>query len=104
MRSKLLAALLLLAATLPAAAQEPPRQVTVTGAAEADAVPDLATVTAGVETEAPTAAEALAANSEVMRAVFAALEAAGIERRDMQTSQLTLNPVWEGTTRARGSG
>ena len=31
-----------------------------------------------------------------MRAVFAALEAAGIERRDMQTSQLTLNPVWEG--------
>ena len=58
-------------------------------------MPDLATVTAGVEIQAATAAEALAANSEVMTAVFAALEAAGVERRDMQTSQLGLNPVWE---------
>ena len=30
-----------------------------------------------------------------MTAVFAALEAAGIERRDLQTSQLSLSPVYE---------
>ena len=63
--------------------------------AEIDAVPDLATVTAGVETQAATAAEALGANSQAMAAVFAALEAAGIARRDLQTSQLSLSPVYE---------
>jgi uncharacterized protein YggE len=92
---RLTALALCLAAAVPAAAQEaPPRQITVTGVAEADAVPDLATVTAGVETRADTAAAALAANSEAMTAVFAALEAAGIERRDMQTSQLSIGPVY----------
>jgi uncharacterized protein YggE len=80
----------------PLLAQEPPpRQLTVVGSAEIEAVPDLATVTAGVETQAPTAAEALAANSQAMATVFAALEAAGIARRDLQTSQLSLSPVYE---------
>ena len=80
----------------PLLAQEaPPRQLTVVGSAEIEAVPDLATVTAGVETQAPTAAEALTANSQAMAAVFAALEAAGIARRDLQTSQLSLSPVYE---------
>ena len=58
-------------------------------------MPDRATITAGVETQAPTAAGALAANSQAMAEVFAALEAAKVERRDMQTSQLNLNPVYE---------
>jgi uncharacterized protein YggE len=79
----------------PALGQETPRQITVTGSAEVEAVPDLATITAGVETQAPTAAGALEANSKAMAAVFAALEAAKVERRDMQTSQLNLNPVYE---------
>lgn len=75
--------------------QPTPRQITVTGSADVDVVPDRATITAGVETQAPTAAAALAANSEAMTAVFAALEAAGVEQRDMQTSELNLNPVYE---------
>jgi uncharacterized protein YggE len=79
----------------PALGQEAPRQIMVTGSAEIEAVPDRATITAGVETQAPTAAAALDANSEAMAAVFAALEAAKVERRDMQTSQLNLNPVYE---------
>jgi uncharacterized protein len=82
-------------AAAPVAAQEPPRRITVTGSASVEAVPDLATVTAGVETRAATAAEALAANGTAMTAVFAALEGAGIERRDIQTSQLSLNPVYD---------
>ena len=94
MRAAVLVSLLLALAGA-AAAQEPPRQITVTGAAEAEAVPDLASVTAGVDTRADTAADALAANSETMTAIFAALDAAGIERRDVQTSQLSLNPVFE---------
>jgi uncharacterized protein len=89
---------LCLAAAAPLAAQdrgaEAPRRITVTGVAEAEAVPDLATVTAGVETRADTAVAALAANSEAMTTVFAALEAAGIERREIQTSQLSIGPVY----------
>ncbi len=78
-----------------AAAEEPLRQVTVTGSAEIEADPDLATVTAGVATRAASAAAALGANSETMTAVFAALDAAGIARRDLQTSELSLNPVYD---------
>ena len=84
-----------LALATPALAQDAPRQITVMGSSQADAVPDRATITAGVETQAPTAAGALAANSETMAAVFAALEAAAVEKRDMQTSQLNLSPVYE---------
>jgi uncharacterized protein YggE len=94
MRAAVLVSLLLALAGA-AAAQEPPRQITVQGSAEADAVPDLATVTAGVDTRADSAAAALASNSETMTAIFAALDAAGIERRDVQTSQLSLSPVYE---------
>jgi uncharacterized protein YggE len=95
MRLSHLALALMLAASPLAAQEAPPRAITVTGVAEAEAVPDMATVTAGVETRADTAAAALAANSEAMTAVFAALEAAGVARRDMQTSQLSINPVYE---------
>jgi uncharacterized protein YggE len=93
-----------LALAFPAMAQEPDRQITVVSAAEVDVVPDVATITAGVETRAATAAGALEANSKAMAAVFAALDAAGIERRDVQTSQLSLNPVYtEGSDVARVS-
>ena len=79
----------------PVAAQEVPRQITVMGSSQVDAAPDRATITAGVETQAPTAAGALEANSKAMAEVFAALEAAKVAKRDMQTSQLNLNPVYE---------
>lgn len=100
----LAAALLGMALALPAAAQDTQRQISVTGSAEVEAVPDLATVTAGVETQAKTAAEALAMNSTAMTAVFAALDAAKIERRDFQTSQLNLNPVFETAPDANPGG
>ena len=94
MRRAALALALALAAA-PAVADEPPRRITVTGSAEAQAAPDLATITAGVETRAETAAAALASNSEAMAGVLSALEASGVERRDVQTSQLSINPVYE---------
>ncbi len=81
----------------PLAARAEERTITVTGAAQVEAVPDLATVQAGVETRGDAAADALAANSTAMQAVFAALEEAGIAKRDMQTSQLSLNPVYDGS-------
>ncbi len=57
--------------------------------------PDLALFTAGVASAGKTAGEALAANSADMNRVIAALKRAGIADRDIQTSNLSLNPVYQ---------
>jgi hypothetical protein len=57
--------------------------------------PDKATINLGVMTEAATAAAALAANSEKMNSVVAALRKAGIADKDIQTSGLNLSPQYD---------
>ena len=57
-------------------------------------VPDLAVFTAGVTSQGSTAGEALSANSAAMNRVVQALKRAGIADRDIQTSNLNLNPVY----------
>lgn len=61
---------------------------------EASRVPDIATIRAGVVTQAPTAAAALSANAEQMKQVLAALKAAGVAERDVQTATISLNPQY----------
>jgi uncharacterized protein YggE len=56
--------------------------------------PDMATITLGVMTEGKTAAEAMAANATRMTAVVASLKKAGIAEKDIQTSNLNLNPQY----------
>lgn len=68
--------------------------ITVTGTGTVQAPPDLATLMIGVTTQGETAAVALSANSEAVEAVIARLTASGIEARDMQTSNLSINPNW----------
>jgi len=58
---------------------------------ETQVAPDMATLSLGVQTDAPTAAEALKANGVRMTQVIAALRKAGIAERDIQTSGLSLN-------------
>jgi uncharacterized protein len=57
--------------------------------------PDLAQFSAGVTSSGKTAGEALTANSADMNKVIAALKRAGIADRDVQTSNLNLNPVYQ---------
>lgn len=78
----------------PVWSEERPRTITVTGMGEVTAAPDMATVTLGVEVGAKTAQDAMAAVNTGTNAIFSVLTAAGIEARDMQTSGLSLNPVW----------
>ncbi len=66
-------------------------------------VPDLAVFSAGVTTQAKTASAALSQNAEQMNAVIAALKASGIAERDIQTSNLSVNPVY-GQPRADANG
>lgn len=88
-------ALILPLSTL-ARAEEPVRSISVTGTGTVEAAPDMATLMIGVTTQAATAAEALAQNSKATDAVIARLAASGVEARDMQTSNLSINPNWTG--------
>ena len=67
-----------------------PDSVTTLGHGVVTLVPDQATVTAGVHTQAATAADALTQNSTLMNAVVAALRAAG--GRNLQTQEVSLEP------------
>jgi uncharacterized protein YggE len=71
-------------------------QITVTGEGVVDGVPDVATLSLGVTTMGDTAVAAMAANSESLSAVMARLVAAGVAERDMQTTNLSINPNWTG--------
>ena len=73
---------------------EGPATISVTGEGTVSSAPDLATISLGVTTTAATAAEAMSANSQALTAVLDRLKAAGVAPRDMQTSNLTLNPNW----------
>lgn len=58
---------------------------------EVRVAPDMATISLGVMTEAPTASEAMRQNATHMTSVIAALRQSGIAERDIQTSNLNLN-------------
>jgi len=77
--------------------------LTVSADGRSTRTPDLAVFNAGVTTQAKTAAAALAENAERMNAVIAALKQSGIADRDIQTSNLSVNPVY-GQPRADENG
>jgi len=105
MRAKLmLAALLAAAAAIPAAAQAQQSitfaqpvagtRLDVSATGEATRVPDIAIISTGVVTRASTARAALQQNAARMDRVRAALKRAGIADRDIQTSNISLNPEY----------
>jgi uncharacterized protein YggE len=101
MRNLILGAALALGALplAPAAAQTQPATIILDGTrldvvatGEVSRVPDVARITAGVVTVAPTATAALAQNATQMASVRAALKRAGVADRDIQTSSINLYP------------
>jgi uncharacterized protein YggE len=70
------------------------RQVTVVGHGEVKGAPDTATVQIGVETEAATAKDALAQNSAQAQAVQDQLTKLGVDAKDIQTSNFSINPAY----------
>lgn len=81
------------AAIAPAAfAQEKPmqRSITVSASGSVSAPPDRARINAGVLTQAATAREAMSANSAAMDKVIATIKAAGVDAKDIQTSDLSV--------------
>lgn len=90
----------LTAFALPAFAEENakmPRTITLSGHGEVRAAPDLAVVTAGVMSSAENARDALSANNKSMTDLLAALKNAGIDPKDIQTSNFSVSPRYEYT-------
>ncbi|HEY7807349.1 MAG TPA: SIMPL domain-containing protein [Croceibacterium sp.] len=86
--------------TAPAVAVAPgDTLLTVTAEGRSLREPDLAVFSAGVTTQGQSAAAALAENSRAMTRVIAALKAAGVAERDIQTSNLSINPVYSDPNR-----
>lgn len=83
----------LAAADVQVTSQGPVVELAVTETVEAR--PDIATVSAGVTTEAPTAVEAMRANASAMDAVIARLKAFGIAERDIQTTGISLGAQYD---------
>jgi uncharacterized protein YggE len=66
--------------------------VTVAGSGTVSATPDQAEITTGVVTQAATAAQALAANSQAMERLLQSLGNLGIGPRDIQTTNINVSP------------
>lgn len=69
--------------------------LTLSAEGKASREPDMAMFSAGVASTGRSAGEAMAANAEAMNQVLAALKAAGVPAKDIQTSQLSLSPSYE---------
>lgn len=105
MRAAGLAALLATTAAAPAALAQaaPPAadsmfQATTLNLAaygETRIAPNMATISLGVMTQAPTAQGAMQANAQNMSRVVDSLRKAGIAAKDIQTSGLNLNPQYQ---------
>jgi uncharacterized protein YggE len=103
MKKALVAALALGAAALPsvAAAQQSTINQTIAGTrldvsatGEVTRVPDVAIISAGVVSRSATATGALQDTADRMNRVLAALKRSGVEDRDIQTSNVSLNPEY----------
>jgi len=68
------------------------RNISVSGTGEASGTPDIATITVGVQTVAPTAIDASKQNEALISRVMAALKKSGIADRDIQTADYSIWP------------
>lgn len=97
------AALMLILVTLPSSAAAEQSTITqaiagtrldINATGEVTRVPDIAVISAGVVTRSVSATGALQDSANRMQRVLAALKRAGVEERDIQTSNVSLNPEY----------
>jgi hypothetical protein len=101
MKNAVLAALMLAVAVLPSTAMAQQITQTIAGTrldisatGEVTRVPDVAIVSAGVVSRSASASGALQDTANRMSQVLAALKRAGVADRDIQTSNVSLNPEY----------
>ena len=79
------------------------RNIGATGTATLKLRPDRVAFSVGVETTAPTVAQAMAGNTSKLAAVLAALKAKGVAPQEVQTSQFEVGPSRDDNGK-KGSG
>lgn len=77
-----------------AMADEAPGQIVASAEGRVDMVPDMVTISVGVSHQDASAKVAMDQTSDAMARVIARLRDAGIEERDLQTDQLSLESIW----------
>lgn len=87
------------AAEIQIAASGPVVELTINESVEA--APDIATVGAGVTTQAQTAVEAMRANAQAMTAVVERIKQLGVAERDIQTTGINLGAQYDYDQSAR---
>jgi uncharacterized protein YggE len=73
---------------------ETARTITVTGEGVVDAVPDMVTITLGVTHQAEEADQAMAQTRAQAARILEQIRQRGVADRDIQTSHVSLSPVW----------
>lgn len=69
-----------------------PRTISVNGSAQMILTPDIAYISIGVHSESEDAKEAVASNNQQTQAVIDALVAAGVDAKDIQTTNFSIYP------------
>ncbi|NQY61232.1 SIMPL domain-containing protein [Cognatishimia sp.] len=77
-------------------------EIVVQGQGSVEQAPDMATITLGSQFAAKQADDALDQVSEATATVLATLTELGVEAKDVQTSGLYLNPVWDDSYNRHG--
>lgn len=78
--------------------------ITISANAEVDAAPDMATVGTGVQTRAATAREAVGQANSKTRELIDAIVKTGVARKDVQTSQISLNAEYDYNSARQAGG
>ena len=73
-------------------------RVVVVGEGSVTVAPDYARIRSGVSTNAKTVKEASDTNSKLMTNIIAALAEAGVAKKDIQTSEFSIEPVYASPT------
>jgi uncharacterized protein YggE len=72
-----------------------PREVTVVGSGQVQGVPDTLTADAGIEFTAPDVTVAMNQTNDRQQAVINALTGAGVDRKDISTTEVSLQPRYD---------
>jgi uncharacterized protein YggE len=80
------------------------RTLSVSGTGRVTLTPDIAYVTIGVQTEAKDAAESVAENNSKTQGVIDALDAAGVDSKDIKTTNFSIYPQQQYDDRGKPTG
>ena len=76
-------------------AAKPARTLTLSATGSINSKPDMASITTGIETEAVRARDALDDNNDIMASMMKSLKAAGLDDRDIATTQFSVQPRYQ---------